>query len=425
MREGKEEERRPPAAGTSAFHDLEVHAKRLERSIFVLVAFVAVAPPLLFAIVGLRDLHRRAETHAGHVGKILELYRAMPQASEEGLDRHLRVEFEHDALAGIEVTDVDGRERLRLGNSPSRFPFPHAAELRLGAGAAPFARVRVRLDDDRLRHDVLRLVAVHLLVGLALGLGVYRVPVRALGRAIRELEKAQAQLVHSNRLSAVGAIYAGLTHEINNPLGILCARAQLLLARARESGLDPESVHDLEVIERQGGRIAAIVRGLLAFARKEEPSRQPVDLNAVVQDVVSLVGKPLAIQRVELRQELQPSLPALRGNPEQLAQVLLNLVNNARDAMPGGGTLTVRTFARNSHVVAQVRDSGPGLSAEVQRRLFEPFFTTKEVGRGTGLGLSVSFGIARAHGGDLSGANGPTGGAQFELSLPAAVETRA
>jgi signal transduction histidine kinase len=422
VEEGEDRQRR--GGELPAFERLWARAALLERSIFVLVAFVAVAPPLLFAAVGLRELHARADTHARHVGKILELYRAMPHASEQGLERHLRVEFEHDALAGIEVTGQDGRELLRLG-APAGFTLPHASELALGAAAAPFSRVRVRLDDGRLKQDVLRLVGVHLLVGLALGLGVYRVPVRAFARAIRELECAQAQLVHSNRLSAVGAMYAGLTHEINNPLGILSARAQLLLAAAREKDLDAETVHDLEVIERQGARIAAIVRGLLAFARKADLPMQPVDVNAVVRDVASLVEKPLLAQKVALRADLAPALPRLIGSPEQIAQVLMNLVNNARDAMPAGGTLTLRTLARDGQVVAQVRDTGPGLLPEVQRRLFEPFFTTKPVGRGTGLGLSVSYGIARAHGGDLTGANAADGGALFELSLPAAAEAAA
>jgi two-component system NtrC family sensor kinase len=244
--------------------------------------------------------------------------------------------------------------------------------------------------------------------------------VRALARAIRELESAQAQLVHSNRLSAVGAMYAGLSHEINNPLGILCARVQLLLGSAPDKHLDAETVQDLAVIERQAGRIAAIVRGLLAFTRKADAPMQPVDVNAVVRDVVTLVEKPLLAQRVDVRAELQPALPPLVGSPEQIAQVLVNLVNNARDAMPDGGTLTLRTRARGGQVVAEVRDTGPGLAPEVERRLFEPFFTTKPVGRGTGLGLSVSYGIARAHGGQLTGANVEGGGARFELSLPAA-----
>jgi signal transduction histidine kinase len=348
----------------------------------------------------------------------------MPHASAEGLDRHLRVELEHDALAGIEVAGEDGRERIRLG-ARAGFTLPHAAELALGAAAAPFSRVRVWLDDARLKRDILRMVGVHLLVGLALGLGVYRVPVRAFARAIRELESAQAQLVHGNRLSAVGSMYAGLTHEINNPLGILSARAQLLLAAAREKGLDEETVRDLEVIERQGGRIAGIVRGLLAFTRKAELPMQPVDVNAVVRDVVALVETPLRAQGVAVQAHCGPTLPQTLGNPEQIAQVLMNLVNNARDAMPAGGTLTLRTFARDGQVVTQVRDTGAGLPPEVESRLFEPFFTTKPVGQGTGLGLSVSYGIARAHGGVLSGANAPGGGAVFELSLPAAAQAAA
>jgi signal transduction histidine kinase len=118
--------------------------------------------------------------------------------------------------------------------------------------------------------------------------------------------------------------------------------------------------------------------------------------------------------------ELPPGLPRFVGSPDQIAQILINLVNNARDAMPQGGVLTLRTRAGDGHVMAEVRDTGPGLPPEVERRLFEPFFTTKPVGRGTGLGLSVSYGIARAHGGQLTGGNAEGGGARFELSLPAA-----
>src|SRR6185369_16683191 len=109
-----------------------------------------------------------------------------------------------------------------------------------------------------------RLVAVHLMVGIVLGLGIYRIPVRAFGQAIRELKSAQAQLVHSYRLSALGSMYAGLTHEINNPLGILSARAKLALIAAREKGYDEDLLKDLEVIDRQGVRIADIMRSLLA-----------------------------------------------------------------------------------------------------------------------------------------------------------------
>src|SRR6185503_4625111 len=117
MSDAEGPEPRRNGEGLPAFERLKARAARLERSIFVLVAFVAVVPPLLFAASGLRELHVRAETHAAHVAKILELYRAMPQASEEGLDRHLRVEFAHDALAVIEVADAEGRELRRLGAS--------------------------------------------------------------------------------------------------------------------------------------------------------------------------------------------------------------------------------------------------------------------------------------------------------------------
>ncbi len=412
-------ERRRRGEGFSAFQKLEAQARRLETSMFFLIVLIAVAPPLYYALIEVRQLRARAAVHAEHVAAILEFYGQMPHSTLEGLARHLRVELEHDDLTCIQVFASDGREVLRLGQ-PAGWARPDAVEADRPGAAAPFARFRVRMYDENLKADIRRLVAIHLMVGLLLGLGIYRIPVRAFGQAIRELESAQAQLIHSNRLSALGSMYAGLTHEINNPLGILCARARLSLAMAREKGYDEELLKDLEVIDRQGVRIAEIMRSLLAFARKAEFSTRPVDLNSVVREVVNLVEKPFAKQGVGVRTELAPALPQVRASADHLQQVLLNLLTNARDAMPGGGTITLRTARDEGRVVAEVRDSGPGLAPEVEAHLFEPFFTTKETGKGTGLGLSVSHGIVSAHGGELDGANAPEGGALFRVRLPAA-----
>ena len=399
------------------FRDLEEQARQLERSIFFLILLVAVAPPALFSVLQVRQLRARAAVHAGHVAGILSVYARMPGASEEGLKRHLRTEMEHDDLARIEVHDAAGRLVLEAGAPPSRLPT--AAEMTLPREAAPFSVLRVRLDDRALVDNVLRLVAVHALVGLVLGLGVYRIPVTAFSRTLRELKCAHVQLVHSNRLSALGSMYAALTHEVNNPLGILTARAGLALAAAREKGLDEDVVRDLEVVDRQATRIAEIVRSLLAFSRKADLEMRTVDLNAVVRDVAGLVQRGFAAQSVVVRTELAPALPEVQGSPDHLQQVLLNLLTNARDAMPGGGTLTVRTVAADGEAVVEVRDTGPGLTPEVEERLFEPFFTTKAVGKGTGLGLSVSHGIVSAHGGHMEATNAPGGGALFRVALPA------
>jgi signal transduction histidine kinase len=410
--------RRRRGEGLSPFQKLEARGRRLEASIFFLVALIAFAPPLFYSILQVRQLRARAAVHAGHVAAILEIYGHMPKANLEGLKRHLRAELERDDLASLGILDAAGVGALDVGTPPA-WARLDSVDLLLPPGPLPYSKVRVAMHDEPLQRDIARIVGVHLLVGLVLGLGIYRIPVRAFARAIEELRSAQAQLVHADRLSALGSVYASLSHEINNPLGILSARAKLALAAAREKGLDDETVRDLEVIDRQGTRLAEIVRGLLAFARKAESSMRPVDLNAVVREVVGLVKQPFSKQGVRLESDLDPTLPVLQASPDQLQQVLLNLVTNARDAMPSGGTIRLRTARANGHLIAEVRDTGSGLTAEVQEHLFEPFYTTKDVGKGTGLGLSVSYGIAKAHGGQLEGANAPGGGALFRLSLPA------
>jgi C4-dicarboxylate-specific signal transduction histidine kinase len=416
MAQAGSRELRRRGEGLTAFQRLQAQARRLERSIFVLVALIALAPPLVVSLAGIRMLRARAAQRAERVASILEAYGRMPQASLAGLERHLAAELERDGLRSIRLSGGSGAE-LRLGSEPG-FTLPVGVRRELPAGAR-FARVEVLPDDSELRADLARLVAVHLLVGLVLGLGIYRIPVRAFASAIDELQSAQAQLVHADRLSALGSVYAGLTHEINNPLGILSARVKLALGAAAEKRLDADTVRDLEVMDRQCTRIGEIMRSLLAFARKSEFSPRQVDLNAVVREVVALVQKPFAKQGVLVQTELDPALPELRASPDHLQQVLLNLLTNARDAMPSGGMVTLRTTRRNGRLVAEVKDTGPGLKPEALEHLFEPFFTTKEIGKGTGLGLSVSYGIVSAHGGELDAGNAPGGGALFRISLPA------
>jgi C4-dicarboxylate-specific signal transduction histidine kinase len=360
-------------------------------------------------------LRARAATHARHVARILDLFGSVPEASVAAVQQHLQTELTRDDLASVRVLGHGGRELFALGQTPDWW-LPITATYAPSA-AAGYARILVT-PNERLGHDLARVVGVHLLVGVVLGLGIYRIPVRAFSRAIRELESAQAQLVHADRLSALGTMYAGLAHEINNPLGILSVRVKLALAAGREKGLDADTLKDLEIVDRQSGRIAEIMRSLLAFSRKAEFSRRSCDINAVVQDVVSLVEKPFAKQGVTVEAVLAPGLPPLSASPDHLLQVLLNLVTNACDAMPGGGRIAVRTRRDDGHVVAEVQDAGPGLTEEARAHLFEPFFTTKDVGRGTGLGLSVSYGIVRAHGGELEACNPPQGGALFRMSLP-------
>jgi signal transduction histidine kinase len=241
---------------------------------------------------------------------------------------------------------------------------------------------------------------------------------RSLRNAINEVERTHVELLHSAKLGAVGEMYAGLAHEINNPLGILLSRVRLMLGAASQRNFNGELIRDLEMIDRHGSRIAEIVRSLLAFSRKTAFELGDTDVNAVVQETLALVEKPFGKHGVKVLSTLDPRLPSVLGSRDHLQQVFLNLLTNARDAMPSGGTVTVRTYRANGHVVAEVEDTGVGMPEDVADRVFEPFFTTKQREHGTGLGLSVSQSILSAHGGHVEVESEPGQGALFRVTLP-------
>jgi signal transduction histidine kinase len=264
----------------------------------------------------------------------------------------------------------------------------------------------------------LRVFGIHLVVASALVLVIYAVPMRALQRAIVDLEATQEQVLHANRLGAIGKVYASLAHEINNPLAIIQSRVRLVLEGAHQPPLPAGVIRDLETIERHGARIAELVRSFLAFARKTPAGLVRTDLNQVARETVRLVRTAFSKDGIEIEEDLWPALPAVLGNASQLQQVLLNLLNNARDAMPGGGRVRICTQLEAGQVLVEVQDTGTGIAPDVLDKIFDPFFTTKEVGKGTGLGLSVSYGIVTAHGGSISVRSAPGQGAAFRLTLP-------
>jgi PAS domain S-box-containing protein len=225
------------------------------------------------------------------------------------------------------------------------------------------------------------------------------------------------QLIHAERLSAVGELVAGVAHELNNPLQTIVGRAELLLAPEA----DPVRRADLGLIRNEAGRAGAIVRGLLSFARRGTAGRAAADLNDLVTRVVEQRRPALRAHEIEVECRCAPDLPPAQVNAEEIQQVLLNLLLNAEQALsawPGRRRLTIETALTDGRVQVEVSDSGPGVSAALAGRVFEPFFTTREVGAGAGLGLSLSLGIATAHGGTLALVPAPTG-ACFRLSLPA------
>jgi len=243
-------------------------------------------------------------------------------------------------------------------------------------------------------------------------------------RDISEERRLREQLIHSERLSAVGQLVAGVAHEINNPLQSIVGFTELMIASG-VGGADADARRDLDQIRSDAQRAAKIVRHLLSFARRSALERSVAELNEIVRTTVALRAYELRSTGVELRQEYARDLPLLVVNREEIQQVVLNLVLNAEHAVRTlglGGTISVRTGVDGSSAFVDVTDDGPGIPAASAGRVFEPFFTTKPVGEGTGLGLSVSLGIAQAHGGTLELIPCDRG-ACFRLTLPASDES--
>jgi len=236
-------------------------------------------------------------------------------------------------------------------------------------------------------------------------------------------ENLQQQLFNAAKLASVGEMAAGVAHEINNPLAIVYEEAAMM-----EDLLDPQFGGQLEpdeTRERLAEIKAATMRGreitrkLLAFSRRHEPEPEPIDVNLLVERVLETRSQALVVCNIDVEKQLAANLPMVFVNRNQAEQVMLNLVNNARDAISDGGTITIRTRRGGQLVEIDVEDTGSGMSPETMNQIFFPFFTTKGVGRGTGLGLSISYGIVKAAGGRIEVASEVGGGTCFTVSLPA------
>ncbi|MGC9397750.1 MAG: hybrid sensor histidine kinase/response regulator [Anaerolineae bacterium] len=230
-----------------------------------------------------------------------------------------------------------------------------------------------------------------------------------------ELEQAHAKLRHSEKLSALGRFAASVAHDINNPLaGIL---TYIYLMKKKPPPAD-KLREDLEIIEEQVQVIAELVKNLQNFARPPKTEREPVQIQEVVESVLALVNKELAQHDIKVKCECALDLPPIEASRGQMQEVLMNLILNARDAMPVGGTLDICAHPDNGHVHLRVRDTGIGIDPEIRPQIFEPFFTTKGE-EGTGLGLSICYSIVKEHGGEITVDSVPGEGTEFEIRLPA------
>ena len=329
-----------------------------------------------------------------------------------------------ETLDGVVLTWNAGAERIYaysaeevVGHSIARLIPPELPDeldsileaIRREEDIAHYETVRVRKDGQRI-HVSLTISPIKDANGRVVGASM-------IARDVTERVTLERAARRAETLAALGTLSAGIAHEINNPIGILSSRLELMLEGRRS--LSPELREDLQMLHRNVERVGRITRSLLSAARQSPMERRPVDLNTVVEESLMLVGKQMSKDRIQIVTALAPSLPKIRGEPHTLQQVLMNLLVNARDAMPDGGTVRIETSpvtGQEEGVRLVVADTGPGIPADVLPRISEPFYTTKIAG--TGLGLPLSYNIVREHGGRVEVDSAAGRGTTFIITLP-------
>ena len=289
----------------------------------------------------------------------------------------------------------------------------------LTAGGAPRARSEREIIDETLRGAFLFTVSP-LVGGEDEHVGTVSVArdVTTQVKLAAEGAELRSRLTQSEKLAALGQFVAGIAHELNNPLQGVLGHLELLLQDAPPV---TRIRRDLRLVFREADRAAKIVHNLLVFAGSRRITRRRLNVNHVVNKVLSLRATAIAAAGIAVEKDLAMKLPRIAGDALLLQQALLNLVLNAEQAMAmttGPRRLGVRTHGSDDAVQITITDTGPGIPPQAMSRLFEPFFTTKEVGQGTGLGLAIAYGIVQEHGGRVDAGNRPEGGAIFTIALP-------
>ena len=239
-----------------------------------------------------------------------------------------------------------------------------------------------------------------------------------LSNYVQQLKESQEQLIQAEKLTSLGQMAASIAHEINNPLAGVLVYAKLLSKKMAGDTLKEEEALDyLSKMESEVSRCSRIIRNLLDFARQTEPMLRLVDINQVIEQVLTMVGHQAQLQNVEVVKDFDPSLPKVMADFAQLQQIFTNLTLNAIQAMPDGGRLTIRSSAVDGEVRIDVQDTGCGISKENMNKLFTPFFTTKAKGKGVGLGLAVVHGIIERHKGRIKVQSEVGKGTTFTLYL--------
>jgi two-component system NtrC family sensor kinase len=313
--------------------------------------------------------------------------------------------------------------------TPATGTYAGAAEGRPGAYSwlrtadwALIAQLAAGTQGGLLASGFARILAVSLAVMLMIFCTIW-VRANKLAQFEEKSDQAQAQLAHAAKLASVGELAAGIAHEINNPLAVITEQAGLARDLISQEFADqitlPEVVPFLERIEAAAFRCRDITRKLLQFVRRTDVDLQEHDIRQLIDEVADgLLGHKLALANIELVREYADGVTCAVTDKNQLQQVLVNLLNNAVDALAGPGRITIATAERNGSLHLSVSDSGRGMSEDELEKIFLPFFTTKGVGRGTGLGLSVSYGIVKSMGGRIEVQSASGKGSTFTIVLP-------
>ena len=361
-------------------------------------------------------LYRQLHVKASELDRLRAFNENILESLDDGLlvvgldDRVIRWNQALESLYGITRADALGQALDRL------FDEPFLEAIRAARTEAPEGTSLYRVPLVARRPDAARLLVNVTMVPLQAVVGADgQVGTIIILENITERAELEEQLRISEKMASLGLLAAGVAHEVNTPLTGISSYTQMLLERADPA--DPRTKL-LEKIEKQTFRAARIVNGLLTLSRPtaaEAGERAPVDLNRVIGDVLSLLEHQLERGRIKIRRELSAGQVPIEGYEFKLQQVFLNLLLNARDAMPSGGWLTIATRIEGAEVVAEVSDTGSGIPPEHLARIYDPFFTTKASGRGTGLGLSITYGIVREHDGVIHCDSAPGQGTRFAL----------
>ena len=249
------------------------------------------------------------------------------------------------------------------------------------------------------------------------GVGEVAVLGQAFNKMVAELEETQIQLIRKEKLASMGQLAAGVAHQLNNPLGTILLFSDILSQDMPEGD---QSNEDVQMISKEAHRAKDIVTALLNFARQQKVWAQPTALDTMLHELVEHARQQPAFAHIQIVEKIAPDLPQIEADPTQLPNIFVNLVDNAADAMPEGGTLTIQAdpSPERQSVVVQVKDTGCGIPQEHVKQLFSPFFTTKPVGQGTGLGLSIAYGVVKMHQGTIQVRSKVGEGTTFTISLP-------